>query len=117
MGCVHGKCARAHGSSSPKRSVEGKVKVKGKGAANELQNHPNEIHTCYRIHTSFKNNPNDHFFGVFDDHGQYGEDCEEFIKKRLSEILLKEPLLFAFIYFYFKILMSNSIETTILMIL
>ena len=93
MGCVHGKCARSHGSSSQKCSVEGKVKFKGKGVADEVPNHPKEIHTCYRIHTSLKKNPNGHFFGVFDGHGQCGEYCEEFVKKRLSKILLKESLL------------------------
>lgn len=45
------------------------------------------------IHTCFKNNPNDHLFGVFDGHGQNGAQCSEFAKKRLCENLLKEPLL------------------------
>eukprot|EP01018_Ginkgo_biloba_P026545 Gb_23110 [translate_table: standard] len=44
------------------------------------------------IHTRFKNNPNDHFFGVFDGHGQYGAQCSEFVKKKLCEHLVKDPL-------------------------
>ena len=40
MGCVHGKCVRVHGSSSPKHSIEGKVRVKGKRVTDELQNRP-----------------------------------------------------------------------------
>lgn len=41
------------------------------------------------IHTPFGTNPNDHFFGVFDGHGEYGAECSQFVKKKLCENLLR----------------------------
>ncbi|KAL9685779.1 hypothetical protein QQ045_023231 [Rhodiola kirilowii] len=41
------------------------------------------------IHTPFGTNPNDHFFGVFDGHGEYGAQCSQFVKKKLCENLLR----------------------------
>ncbi|KAG9449193.1 hypothetical protein H6P81_009158 [Aristolochia fimbriata] len=43
----------------------------------------------YCIHTPFGTNPNDHFFGVFDGHGEYGAHCSQFVKQKLCENLLK----------------------------
>lgn len=62
-----------------------------KGYYPDAPEKPNQDSFC--VHTCFKNNPNDHLFGVFDGHGQYGTQCSEFVKKRLCENLLKEPLL------------------------
>ncbi|KAH7387901.1 hypothetical protein KP509_16G047700 [Ceratopteris richardii] len=42
------------------------------------------------IHTQFGRDPNDHFFGVFDGHGEYGTQCSQFVKKHLCENLLKD---------------------------
>lgn len=42
------------------------------------------------IHTQFGKDPNDHFFGVFDGHGEYGTQCSQFVKKHLCENLLKD---------------------------
>lgn len=42
------------------------------------------------IHTQFGKDPNDHFFGVFDGHGEYGTQCSQFVKKQLCENLLKD---------------------------
>eukprot|EP00250_Pteridium_aquilinum_P021488 c25141_g1_i1 orf=448-3657(+) len=42
------------------------------------------------IHTQFGKDPNDHFFGVFDGHGEYGTQCSQFAKKHLCENLLKD---------------------------
>lgn len=41
------------------------------------------------IHTPFGSNPNDHFFGVFDGHGEFGAQCSQFVKQRLCENLLR----------------------------
>lgn len=41
------------------------------------------------IHTPFGTNPNDHFFGVFDGHGEYGAQCSQFVKQKLCENLLR----------------------------
>ncbi|CAI9277326.1 unnamed protein product [Lactuca saligna] len=41
------------------------------------------------IHTPFGSNPNDHFFGVFDGHGEYGTQCSKFVKQKLCENLLR----------------------------
>lgn len=42
------------------------------------------------IHTPFGTNPDDHFFGVFDGHGEFGAQCSRFVKLRLCEILLRD---------------------------
>lgn len=41
------------------------------------------------IHSPFGTNPNDHFFGVFDGHGEYGAECSQFVKQKLCENLLR----------------------------
>ncbi|XP_038878756.1 protein phosphatase 2C and cyclic nucleotide-binding/kinase domain-containing protein isoform X1 [Benincasa hispida] len=41
------------------------------------------------IHTPFGNNPDDHFFGVFDGHGEFGAQCSQFVKRKLCENLLR----------------------------
>ncbi|KAF6164475.1 hypothetical protein GIB67_025301 [Kingdonia uniflora] len=41
------------------------------------------------IHTPFGTNPNDHFFGVFDGHGEFGTQCSQFVKQKLCENLLR----------------------------
>ncbi|KAG1335056.1 protein phosphatase 2C and cyclic nucleotide-binding/kinase domain-containing protein [Cocos nucifera] len=41
------------------------------------------------IHTPFGTDPNDHFFGVFDGHGEYGAQCSQFVKRKLCENLLR----------------------------
>lgn len=49
---------------------------------------PNQDSYC--IHTPFGTSPDDHFFGVFDGHGEYGAQCSQFVKKRLCENLLRD---------------------------
>ncbi|EES04932.1 protein phosphatase 2C and cyclic nucleotide-binding/kinase domain-containing protein [Sorghum bicolor] len=44
----------------------------------------------YCIHTPFGPSPDDHFFGVFDGHGEYGAQCSQFVKRRLCENLLRD---------------------------
>ncbi|KAF5196151.1 phosphatase 2C and cyclic nucleotide-binding/kinase domain-containing protein [Thalictrum thalictroides] len=41
------------------------------------------------IHTPFGTNPDDHFFGVFDGHGEYGAPCSQYVKQKLCENLLR----------------------------
>ncbi|KAK2645603.1 hypothetical protein Ddye_020798 [Dipteronia dyeriana] len=41
------------------------------------------------IHTPFGTNPDDHFFGVFDGHGEFGAHCSQFVKRKLCENLLR----------------------------
>ncbi|GMH23817.1 hypothetical protein Nepgr_025660 [Nepenthes gracilis] len=41
------------------------------------------------IHTPFGTDPNDHFFGVFDGHGEFGSQCSQFVKRKLCENLLR----------------------------
>ncbi|KAJ4839876.1 hypothetical protein Tsubulata_003181 [Turnera subulata] len=41
------------------------------------------------IHTPFGTCPDDHFFGVFDGHGEYGAQCSQFAKRKLCENLLR----------------------------
>ena len=49
---------------------------------------PNQDSYC--IHTPFGTSPDDHFFGVFDGHGEYGAQCSQFVKRRLCENLLRD---------------------------
>eukprot|EP01018_Ginkgo_biloba_P033871 Gb_14360 [translate_table: standard] len=42
------------------------------------------------IHTQFGKDTNDHFFGVFDGHGEFGTQCSQFVKKNLCENLLRD---------------------------
>ncbi|CAM6082038.1 unnamed protein product [Calypogeia fissa] len=41
------------------------------------------------VHTPFGNDPNDHFFGVFDGHGEFGTHCSQFARKQLCDNLLR----------------------------
>ncbi|XP_059431761.1 protein phosphatase 2C and cyclic nucleotide-binding/kinase domain-containing protein [Corylus avellana] len=41
------------------------------------------------IHTPFGTEPNEHFFGVFDGHGEFGAQCSQFVKRKLCENLLR----------------------------
>ncbi|KAK4757735.1 hypothetical protein SAY87_019036 [Trapa incisa] len=47
------------------------------------------------IHTPFGNDPSDHFFGVFDGHGEFGAQCSQFVKRKLCENLLRNSKLSA----------------------
>ncbi|GLT48537.1 hypothetical protein SLA2020_221570 [Shorea laevis] len=42
------------------------------------------------IHIPFGTNPDDHFFGVFDGHGEFGAQCSQFVKRKLCENLLRD---------------------------
>ncbi|KAI3692536.1 hypothetical protein L6452_32353 [Arctium lappa] len=52
-----------------------------------------ENQDCYCIKTHIRGDPNVHFFGVFDGHGQSGTQCANFVKNRLIEILCSDDRL------------------------
>ncbi|RAL37184.1 hypothetical protein DM860_004106 [Cuscuta australis] len=41
------------------------------------------------IHTPLGMNPDDHFFGVFDGHGEFGAQCSQFVRRKLCENLVR----------------------------
>ncbi|PRQ38957.1 putative protein-serine/threonine phosphatase [Rosa chinensis] len=45
------------------------------------------------VKTQLQGNPNIHFFGVFDGHGQFGTQCANLVKDRLVEVLADDPTL------------------------
>ncbi|KAK1294363.1 putative protein phosphatase 2C 35 [Acorus calamus] len=46
-----------------------------------------ENQDCFCIKSHINDDPNLHFFGVFDGHGQFGAQCAQFVEKRLIEVL------------------------------
>lgn len=46
-----------------------------------------ENQDCFAVATQIQGNPNVHFFGVFDGHGQFGTQCSNFVRDRLIGIL------------------------------
>lgn len=52
-----------------------------------------ENQDTYCVRMCMQGNPNVHFFGVFDGHGQTGGQCAKFVKSRLVENLLQESTL------------------------
>lgn len=123
MGCVHGKCCSRYPQSSASdigdyREV-GRNGVYGKHVLTQrsLELVPVPSHNyhleysvltqrgyypdspdkenqdCFCIRTKIQGNPNLHFFGVFDGHGQFGTQCSNFVKDRLVEILANDPTL------------------------
>ncbi|KAI8009961.1 putative protein phosphatase 2C 35 [Camellia lanceoleosa] len=57
----------------------------------EMPGKENQDSFCIKTH--IQDNPNVHFFGVFDGHGQLGSQCSNFVKTRLVEILSGDPTL------------------------
>mmetsp|Transcript_10771 Transcript_10771/g.14668 ORF Transcript_10771/g.14668 Transcript_10771/m.14668 type:complete len:1045 (+) Transcript_10771:197-3331(+) len=45
---------------------------------------------AFCVHTNFGADPNCHFFGVFDGHGEYGTQCAQFARDRVVQNLLKD---------------------------
>uniref|UniRef100_A0A0C9S3G9 protein-serine/threonine phosphatase n=1 Tax=Wollemia nobilis TaxID=56998 RepID=A0A0C9S3G9_9CONI len=116
MGCINGKCMwgqQPSSSNSPHRARIGRegndkghrtVEVARVPAFNyqlkysymsqrgyypDALDKANQDSLC--VHISFADNPNDHFFGVFDGHGQYGTQCSQFVEKKLCENLAQDP--------------------------
>ncbi|KAF5736894.1 Phosphatase 2C family protein isoform 3 [Tripterygium wilfordii] len=52
-----------------------------------------ENQDSFCIRTQIRGNPNVHFFGVFDGHGQSGTQCSNFVKDRLADLLSKDAKL------------------------
>ncbi|CAA2991528.1 probable phosphatase 2C 35 [Olea europaea subsp. europaea] len=122
MGCVHGKCCIRFPKSSSGDDKEELDVFRGKNAyilANsslEVVDVPSQNYRLeysmlthrgyypetpekdnqdsYCIRTKIQGNPDAHFFGVFDGHGQFGSQCSNFVKDRLVEILSNDATLF-----------------------
>ncbi|XP_064965679.1 probable protein phosphatase 2C 35 [Musa acuminata AAA Group] len=45
------------------------------------------------VRTNFQANPDLHFFGVFDGHGQFGAQCSDFVRDKLADILASDARL------------------------
>ncbi|XP_028781667.1 probable protein phosphatase 2C 35 isoform X2 [Neltuma alba] len=52
-----------------------------------------ENQDTFCIRTQIQGNPNVHFFGVYDGHGQCGSQCSNFVRDRLIETLSNDPAL------------------------
>ncbi|KAL6193865.1 PREDICTED: probable protein phosphatase 2C 35-like [Fragaria vesca subsp. vesca] len=121
MGCVHGKCCgrfpkssdgdprefRDHGGARKQhilteRSLEivpvpshsfnlEYTVLTQKGYYPDSPDKENQDSFCVKIQV--QGNPNIHFFGVFDGHGQLGTECSSFVKDRLVEVLADDPTL------------------------
>lgn len=114
MGCVYGKCCkRYHRKVNKNGIVYGQSGVQGIPVFGErsMEYAPVPSHNfcleylvltqrgyypdspdkenqdSYCVRTKLQDNPNIHFFGVFDGHGQFGTQCSIFVKDRLVEIL------------------------------
>ncbi|OVA11391.1 Protein phosphatase 2C (PP2C)-like domain [Macleaya cordata] len=121
MGCVHGKCCSqypnssefdaqefSHGGGNNHRYVltERSIEIAHvpshnfhleysvltqRGYYPDSPDKENQDSFCIR--TQIQGNPNLHFFGVFDGHGQFGTQCSNFVRDRLVEILSNDPTL------------------------
>ncbi|XP_006600326.1 probable protein phosphatase 2C 35 isoform X2 [Glycine max] len=123
MGCVHGKCCCGDSSSSDDGSRDYREldfingHRKNVLAQRSLKHVPVPSHNfileytfltqrgyypdspdkenqdSFCITTQLQSNPNVHFFGVYDGHGQFGSQCSNFVKDRLVEKLSNDPAL------------------------
>ncbi|XP_019439753.1 PREDICTED: probable protein phosphatase 2C 35 isoform X1 [Lupinus angustifolius] len=119
MGCVHGKCCGKYPTPSEGGSELGPYHAQRKHIltqrALELVPVPSHNLTLeysvltqrgyypdspdkanqdsFCIRTQIQGNPNVHFFGVYDGHGQFGSECSSFVKDSLVETLSHDPVL------------------------
>lgn len=121
MGCVHGKCCSRYPRSSsgdsrdlPERGQYGGRHIISDRLLESVAVPSHNFNLVYSvlsqrgyypdspdkenqdnfiIRTQIQGNPNIHFFGVFDGHGQYGAQCSSFVKERLVEVLSNDPTL------------------------
>ncbi|KAE8717689.1 Protein phosphatase 2C and cyclic nucleotide-binding/kinase domain-containing protein [Hibiscus syriacus] len=121
MGCVLGKCCSRYPSSSDGDSGHRKEKKPYKckhilterslelipvpshkftlqcSALTQHGYYPDTVERenqdSFCIKTKIQGDPNVHFFGVFDGHGQYGAQCSKFVKDRLIEMLSSDSSL------------------------
>lgn len=119
MGCVHGKCCSRYPTSSAADSPQEIYSLHGKhlltqrslesasvpsynfnleySVLTQRGYYPDspdkENQDSYCIKTHVQGNPNVHFFGVFDGHGQFGTQCSNFVQQRLVEELANNPML------------------------
>ncbi|GAU11073.1 hypothetical protein TSUD_196970 [Trifolium subterraneum] len=120
MGCVHGKCCCVESSSSDgglrkhgfhhshRKNILAQRVLKNvsvpshnfvleytfltlRGYYPDSLDKQNQDNFCIR--TQMQGNPDIHFFGVFDGHGQFGSQCSNFVRDRLVEKLSNDPTL------------------------
>lgn len=116
MGCVHGKCCCLKSSGgvsrklgyhhSHRKNIQAQRVLKNvsvpshnfvleytfltlRGYYPDSLDKQNQDSFCIR--TEIQGNPNIHFFGVFDGHGQFGSQCSNFVRDRLVEKLSNDP--------------------------
>eukprot|EP00262_Sarcandra_glabra_P003455 TRINITY_DN1417_c0_g1_i4.p1 TRINITY_DN1417_c0_g1~~TRINITY_DN1417_c0_g1_i4.p1 ORF type:complete len:347 (+),score=42.39 TRINITY_DN1417_c0_g1_i4:173-1213(+) len=116
MGCVYGKCCSHYWSSSDERNgpvdelrnkhiltqyslgfapvPSHKFKLQysfltQRGYYPKTPDRENADSLCIR--TKIQGNPNLHFFGVFDGHGESGDKCAKFVSSRLVDVLSNDP--------------------------
>ncbi|KAE9599026.1 putative protein-serine/threonine phosphatase [Lupinus albus] len=119
MGCVHGKCCGKYPTPSEGGSELGPYRARKKHILTQraLEHVPVPSHNItleysvltqrgyypdspdkanqdsFCIRTQIQGNPNVHFFGVYDGHGQFGSECSSFVKDSLVETLSHDPAL------------------------
>ncbi|CAL0301200.1 unnamed protein product [Lupinus luteus] len=119
MGCVHTKCCGNGRTQSEGDSEHGSHRAQRKHilTLREVELAPVPSHNfrleysvftqrgyypdspdkenqdSFCIRTQIRGNPNVHFFGVYDGHGQYGSECSNFVRDRLVETLSHDPAL------------------------
>ena len=64
--------------------------VSQRGYYPESLDKPNQ--DCFCVHTNFGGDPNCHFFGVFDGHGEHGTACSQFARDRVRTDNPLDPL-------------------------
>ncbi|KAK6913847.1 PPM-type phosphatase-like domain [Dillenia turbinata] len=126
MGCVHGKCCSRYPPSSDGEMQDYEMEGSLRGQGTHMQrtvecasvashrfrleysvltqrgyypdSQDKENQDSFSIRTQLQGNPNLHFFGVFDGHGQFGTQCSNFVKDKLVEklsddhTLLEDPI-------------------------
>ena len=117
MGCIHTKCCCSYPKSLVGESQDFHQEDKNTVIERSLEFIPVASHNyhleylvlsrrgfypespdkenqdSFCIRTSIQGNPNAHFFGVFDGHGQFGMQCSNFVKDKLIEKLCNDPKL------------------------
>uniref|UniRef100_A0A7N0UPY0 protein-serine/threonine phosphatase n=1 Tax=Kalanchoe fedtschenkoi TaxID=63787 RepID=A0A7N0UPY0_KALFE len=121
MGCVYGKCCGRYPESADGESFKGpgRFSLTKKHALTErlservpvpaydyhleysvlsqrgyYPDSPDKLNQdSFCVRTKLQGDPNVHFFGVFDGHGQFGTQCSNFVKERLVEELSNNPVL------------------------
>jgi serine/threonine protein phosphatase PrpC len=117
MGCVNGKCCSRYPPSSDEDSRDYSVQAKHILTQRSLEFIPvpsynfhleysvltqrgyypdspdKENQDSFCVGTQIQGDPDIHFFGVFDGHGQFGTQCSNFVRDNLVKKLADDPAL------------------------